>query len=184
MPARSTGFGWAPPSALIAALLPLLAGCGPARNEFAPSCPGTAILGDAADIDLYRPGGGHDLTDLIVHGRLSGIRGTCQPGSGKNQLAVTVSAVIDLTRGPAMPGRDVTVPVFLAVVDGDHIIDKHVYLMHSVFPSNLDRVTMTPGDVDLTLPISASKSGAAYAILAGFQLTSDQLDQSRRSSGQ
>lgn len=184
MPARSIGSGWTNRAVLLAVLLPVLADCGPTRNQFAPVCPGTAILGDAADLDLYRPGGGRDLTDLIVHARLAGIQGSCQPGDSKTQLAVAVSAVIELTRGPAMPGREATIPVFLAVVDGSRIIDKHVYLMHSAFPPNVDRVTLTPGEVDLTLPISINKSGAAYTILAGFQLTPQQLNQAPRASGQ
>ena len=46
---------------LTASLLPLLAGCGPARNQFAPVCPASAILGDASNIErlpaVGRPGG-------------------------------------------------------------------------------------------------------------------------------
>ena len=74
-----------------------------------------------------------------------------------------------------MPGREAEVPIFIAVTDGETILDKHVYLMHVVFPSNVDRVTLTPGDVNLVLPVTPTKSGAAYTILAGFQLTPDQI---------
>jgi hypothetical protein len=48
-----------------------------------------------------------------------------------------------------------------------------------VFPSNVDRVTLTSGE-NLLLPVTATKSGAAYTILAGFQLTPDQMTQTRR----
>ena len=93
MPARPPNLGWAPRAALIAALLPLLADCGPARNQFAPPCPRPAILGDAADLDVYRPGSAraaHDLTDLVLHARIVGMQGSCREGDSKNQLAVTV----------------------------------------------------------------------------------------------
>ena len=180
MSARLPGLG-------CALLLALLTGCGPTRNQFAPVCPGTAILGDAADLDLYRSsgqrGGGRDLTDLVVHARIASIQGNCRPGDGKNQLAVSVTVGVELTRGPAMPGRETSVPIFLAVVQNDTILDKHLYLMHSVFPSNVDRVTMTPGAVELALPITPAKSGASYSILAGFQLTPEQIEQSRRNNG-
>jgi hypothetical protein len=66
------------------------------------------------------------------------------------------------------------VPIFVAVVDGDKILDKHVYLMHASFPSNVDRVTLTPGDTSIALPATGARSGAAYTIVAGFQLTSNQ----------
>jgi hypothetical protein len=66
------------------------------------------------------------------------------------------------------------VPVFVAVTEGETILDKHVYLMRAAFPSNVDRVTLTPGEVNLLLPITTEKSGAAYTILTGFQLGPDQ----------
>ena len=181
MHARLPGSRWVVCATLTASLLPLLAACGPARNEFAPVCPNQAILGDASNINLYRPsatqGPARDLTDLVVSGRIVSIHGTCKPGDNNRQLAVAVAVNVELTRGPAMQGNGVTVPVFVAVTEGDTVLDKRGYLMHATFPSNVDRVTMTPGELDLTLPVSASKSGAAYTLLAGFQLTPDQLRQ-------
>jgi hypothetical protein len=185
MHARQPNHGWAPRAALLAALLPLLAECGPARNQFAPPCPGRAILGDAADLDLYRgssaAGAGRDLTDLVLHARIIGMQGSCMPGDRKDQLAVTVTVGVELTRGPAMPGRETDVPVFIAVTEGDTILDKRVYLMHAVFPSNVDRVTLGAGGANLVLPVTSTKSGAAYTILGGFQLTPDQMAQHQRS---
>src|SRR5258707_15617716 len=58
MPASPPTFAWAARASLAATLLPLLAGCGPARNQFAPPCPRPAFLGDAANLDLYRPASG------------------------------------------------------------------------------------------------------------------------------
>lgn len=183
MPARLPALRWAPRAALAAILLQMLSGCGPIRNQFAPPCPGSAILGDAADINIYRPsstpGGGRDLTDLVLHGRVVAIQGTCQPGDHRDQLAVSASMAVELTRGPAMQGREAIVPLFIAVVSqGDTIIDKRTYNMSAVFPSNIDRVTMTPGNINMVLPISGGKTGADYMIVAGFQLAPDQLARS------
>ena len=187
MPARPPNLGWAPRAALIAVLLALLADCGPARNQFAPACPSPAFLGDAADLDIYRPGTApdraHDLTDLVLHARIVGVNGNCREGDTKTQLATAVNILVEMTRGPAMEGRETDVPVFLAVMDGDTILDKHVYLMHATFPSNVDRVTLGTGEIDMVLPVSPTKSGAAYTVLAGFQLTPDQLQRNRRNRG-
>jgi hypothetical protein len=181
MPVRLPGPGWALRTALIATLLPLLSNCGPARNEFAPSCPGTAILGDAADFSAYR-GAGRDLTDLVLQARIVSISGNCKKDD-KNHIAVAVSIGVDLARGPGMNGREADVPIFLAIVQGDAILDKQVIRMRSIFPSNVDRVTLTPGEVDLSLPVTADKTGASYTLLAGFQLTPDQLRLNRQSGG-
>jgi hypothetical protein len=183
MPNRSPIHRWVPCVATLATLLPLLAGCGPARNQFAPACPGRAILADAADFDVYRSGtsgAGRDLTDLVLHARIVGIQGSCREGDRKNQLAVTAQIGVEVTRGPAMPGRQADVPVFVAVTEGDTILDKRAYTMRIGFPPNVDRVTLSPGDVNLVLPVTQSKSGAAYTIVTGFQLTPDQLAERRQ----
>jgi hypothetical protein len=181
---RSPKLQWVPGAARLAVLLPVLAGCGPARNQFAPPCPGQAILADAADYDAYRSGSptgvGRDLTDLVLHARIVGMQGTCREGDRKNQLAVTVQIGVEVTRGPAMSGQQADVPVFVAVANGDTILDKRAFAMRVAFPSNIDRVTLTPGDVNLVLPVTQAKTGAAYTIVAGFQLTPDQLVQRRQ----
>jgi hypothetical protein len=186
MIARQPIPGWAPHAVLVATLLlPLLSACGPARNQFAPACPRPSFLADAADLDIYRPGvapgGAHDITDLVLHARIIGVSGNCRPGDNKDQLATTVTVGVELTRGPSMQGRDIDVPVFVAVTEGETILDKRVYQVHATFPSNVDRMTFTTGEIAMTLPISSTKSGAAYSILTGFQLSPDQIIQNRRS---
>jgi hypothetical protein len=182
---RQPNPGWAPHAVLAATLLPLLAGCGPARNQFAPACPRPSFLGDAADLDIYRPGvapgGPHDVTDLVLHARIIGVTGNCRPGDNKDQLATTVNVGVELTRGPSMQGRDIDVPVFVAVTEGETILDKRVYQVHATFPSNVDRLPVSTGEIDMILPISSTKSGAAYSIITGFQLSPEQLQQNRRS---
>lgn len=167
---RPLNLQWAPRAAALLAMLLPLAECGPTRNQFAPPCPGQVILGDAADVDIRRAGS-NDLTDLVLHGRIIGMQGTCHDAGKKNLLAVSVMLGVEVTRGPAMPGREADVPVFLAVTEGQTIIDKRNVLMHVVFPSNVDRVTLTPGEMNLLLPVTPTKNGSAYTLIGGFQRT-------------
>jgi hypothetical protein len=55
--------------------------------------------------------------------------------------------------------------------------------VHVVFPPNVDRLMISSGDIDLRLPVSPAKSGAFYGIIAGFQLSPDELTTNRRTSG-
>jgi hypothetical protein len=165
-----------PRAAAFAALLPLVSACAPERDQFPPACPGTAFLTPTADLAVFRAGSnGRDLTDLMVGGRMQGIQGKCQTGAKKNTVEATVTVAAEITRGPAMPGNKVNVPVYVAVIEGDRILDKHVYNLSATFPSNVDRVTVSTPDVFMVLPVSPTKTAAAYSILAGFQLTPDQL---------
>ena len=82
-----------------------------------------------------------------------------------------------------MQGRDADVPVFLAVTEGDTVRDKKVFQLHLSFPPNVDRLTITSPDIDLDLPVSSEKSGAAYSVISGFQLTPDELAANRGAGG-
>ena len=168
-------------------LLGLLAGCGPKVNEFAPPCPSPAIIADAADIDHFRgppvPGGGNDLTDLVLHGRIVGVSGSCKQGDKKSQLLTTVNVHMELVRGPAMRGNGTDVFYFVAVTQGENILDKHVYQMPVAFSANVDRQNWAAAPVTFVLPVSVSESGAAYSILVGFQLSPDELAANRLHRG-
>jgi len=164
----------------IVLLLPILAGCGPRTNEFPPPCPNPAFLRDLSDLVRYRPGAaGRDLTDLVVRARLTALRGRCEQSS-PNTLDTLVEVNMELFRGPAMQGRRVQIPIFLAVLDGDAIVNKQVFPVDFEFPDNLDRATISTPPVALGLPVSPQKSGAAYGLIAGFQLTDDELATNRR----
>jgi hypothetical protein len=168
--------------------LPLLAvplfGCAPDRNAFAPLCPSAKLIPALADLTRYAgPGPAHDLTDLILQARVTAVNGQCKAGDDKSVLPTTVVVTISVQRGPAMQGREADVPVFLAVTEGDSIRDKKVFPVHVVFPPNVDRLAMNSGDIDLGLPISSEKSGNAYAVIAGFQLTPDELATNRKGGG-
>ena len=163
---------------LPAALLPLLAGCGSSSDAFAPPCPNVAILRDAADLQRYR-GAGRDLTDAVLNGRITGFNGSCTR-DGADTVVTTVQVGIELQRGPAAPGRQATMSYFVAVLDGDRILDKQVFNLRAEFPPNTDRLRLAGDDVELRLPVTPTKTAAAYRVQVGFQLTPVELDANRR----
>ncbi|HEY4043553.1 MAG TPA: hypothetical protein VGM32_17130 [Rhodopila sp.] len=162
-----------------------LSGCGgPGRNEFAPLCPTARLVPELAQVTRYAgPGSAHDMADLIVQARVIAVDGKCQAGDNKSILPTTVQISIGVQRGPAMHGREADIPVFLAVTEGETVRDKKVFPVHVVFPPNVDRLTMSSGEIDLGLPVSPKKSGAVYGIIAGFQLTPEELAANRRAGG-
>ncbi len=161
-------------------LLPLF-GCGPDRNEFAPICPSADLVPALADLTRYAgPGPGHDVTDLVFQAQVIAVNGSCSAGKDKSILPAKVQITLVVQRGPAMQGRDADVQVlFLAVTEGTgaHKIvrDKQILPLHLTFPPNVDRLTVTRGEIELDLPVSPDKTGASYGVISGFQLSPDEL---------
>jgi hypothetical protein len=52
------------------------------------------------------------------------------------------------------------------------------------FPANVGSVRVVSPPIDMTFPVNASKSGAAYGIIAGFQLTPEEMAANRHRLGQ
>ncbi|GAC1337357.1 MAG: hypothetical protein NVSMB18_02090 [Acetobacteraceae bacterium] len=161
-----------------ASTLPLLSGCGGSGDSFPPPCPRPSILRDANDLSRYR-GGGRDLTDNVLTGRITGLSGSCKR-DGSDSVVATVSVGIDLTRGPAAPSRIADIAYFVAVSEGDQVLDKQVFTVRAEFPSNTDRLRLSGDSVDLRLPVTEKKTAAAYQITVGFQLSPAELEVNRR----
>lgn len=168
-PLRPTAPLWSKTWTAIAALAPLLlAGCAGGDDAFPPACPTTAILRDAADLARFR-GAGRDLTDRVLVGRVTGLQGTCKRGTGT--VDTTVAVGVELTRGPAAPGRTADVSYFVAVTNGDRILDRQTFALRASFPPNTDRVSLVGDEVELRLPVTADKTATAYKVWVGFVLS-------------
>lgn len=155
-----------------------LAACGgDVPDAFAPACPGAAIVRDAADLSRYR-GAGRDLTDTVLTGRITGIEGKCAR-DGYDTVVTTVQVGMELARGPAAAGRQAELAYFVAVLEGERILDKQVFTLRATFPPNTDRLRLGGDDVELRLPVRADKTAAAYRIQVGFQLTPAELEMNR-----
>ena len=156
------------------------AGCGGAVSDrFPPACPHAGILADAADLTRYRAGaGGHDLTDMVLDGRITGVSGVCSRNGRDTDVTVAVS--MQLARGPAAGARATEVPFFVAVSRNGEVLDKQIYRVVPGFASNADRTRLTTDPVTLTLPTRPSQPGSSFDVVVGFQLTPDQVAFNRR----
>lgn len=160
-----------------ASTLPTLAGCGSAADQFAPACPRPAILRDANDITRFR-GERHDFLDTALTGRVTSISGDCKRASSRSVTA-TVSVGMELTRGPAAAGRLADIAYFVAVSQGDRVLDKQVFTLRAEFPENTDRVRLSGDSVDLALPVEPGTGAESYQVTVGFQLTPQELAYNR-----
>ena len=166
----------------VVSLLPILlalGSCGPARNQFAPACPIPGVVKPLATFARYR-GASRDVRDLIIRADITNVGGKCEPGDSKTVI-VTAQVIIDLTRGPAMDGVTYQLPLFVAVTDADAIRDKQLFALTVEFPRNVNSTRAASQEIRMELPITPEKSAAAYGVLAGFQLTPEEVAADRQS---
>lgn len=155
----------------------VLAGCDNDPDRFAPPCPQPSIPRDVGDLHRFR-GNGRDITDSVLDGRITGIQGACKR-DGRDTTVATISVGLELIRGPASTSRTADVAYFVAVSDGDTILDKRVFRLRAEFPPNTEHLRLLGDEVELRLPVSAQKTAAAYRVSAGFQLTPTELNVNR-----
>ena len=161
--------------------LALLAGC-TQPDKFAPACPQARLLPDAADLTRFN-GRGEDVADMTLNGRLTALRAECSDAGRGLVRARLLGVVMDLTRGPALQGRQVSVPLFVAVVENGQILVEKDYQVGVTFPTNVDRINVTEDTdgTEIMLPVSAQKSAAAYTLFVAFRLSAAELEYNRRS---
>jgi hypothetical protein len=165
--------------ALLLAAPLALSGCGSLgqTEQFAPVCPRLALLKDGADLTRFSPRG-HDVTDLVLDGRLVAVPANCEPGR-RGQVAASLRVTMNLTRGPAAQGRSMDVPYFVAVMHDGRIIDKQDYVARASFPENVNQITLTSDPVEMSLPADAAHPASVYQIFVSFQLTPEELATNR-----
>ena len=115
--------------AMALAAATLLGGCG-LNTGYSTSppapCPRISILADGADLTRYRPGAVQDLAAMTADARLIGFQARCDYTSRRQSVAVAVSAIFDVERGPAGGGqRTVSLPWFIAG-DGGRSVQVNV----------------------------------------------------------
>jgi hypothetical protein len=162
-----------------------LAGCGGsggvgATNAPAP-CPRVTILADGADLTLFRPSGGRDLTDMTFDARLLGFNARCDYTRRREGVNVALSAVFEVERGPAGAARRVTLPWFVAVTDAQdsQIIDRQEFTTPIDFATNVNRVRVESRPFTLNFPAD-ERLVENHNVRLSFQLTPEELDLNRR----
>ena len=117
----------------------------------------------------------------MLDGRITGLNGSCKR-DGPDTVVTAVHVGIEVSRGPAAPGRDATLAYFGAGLEGERILDKQVFQLRATFPANTDRLRLSGDDVELRLPVTPKKTAATYRIQVGFQLSPVELEANRRRS--
>ena len=173
--------------AAMAALLPLLAACASGGDEakFAPACPQLSLLRDAAELTQFAGPAGtpHDARTLLLSARITAVPATCGSG-GEGEVRARLQLQTLLQRGPAAQGDTVAVPYFIAVTEQGNVLSEHDHTLTAKFRPNVDQIRANGEQVELVVPVTSTKTAAAYHLYVGFRLTKEELAYNRQTTGQ
>lgn len=152
-----------------------LAGCGP--SERMPPCPKIFLSSDISTLTRFRPGGGHDLTDIDFQAELLGYSGSCK--YEKNKLTITLAVGFGVTRGPAS-SREARFNYFVAIPKlYPSPAAKVDFDVAYPFPQGAARGEFKD-EVEVDIPLAERNTGPSNEIYIGLQLTVEELEYNRK----
>lgn len=158
---------------LVAAMiLPVsLAGCFGSTSAETLTCPSTAAT-PGLDVAPLFSGPGRTRDDVAAAARILAVKDTCSEEKGGIRADVVVTFTI--VRGsPKVQNPQFT--YFVAVVDSaSNILNEQRFGFVAHFAGN-ESVVATNENITVHLPVKRIGAGADYGIVAGFQLTPDQI---------
>ncbi|MGE5145431.1 MAG: hypothetical protein ACM3N5_01710 [Candidatus Eiseniibacteriota bacterium] len=162
-------------SALIAALVLVLAGCSTTPSAI---CPRVGVLDQASTVTRFAPGGGTTNNDVLFRADITKVDTDCKySGSGNADLEANLRLYITAERGPALKGSVVNAEYFVVITDrGGIVLAKRTFPLKIDF-GNLEAVNLTEGTWQYFRLNRGG--GAGYEIWSGWQLSDAELQYNR-----
>jgi hypothetical protein len=174
---------WRPRPWAVVLLAAAPAACGMLKGDPPPPCPRAAIVGDVAQMTKFRLGAGRDLTDVEYAAEIRDFGGSCEYRDKNRVVSVVTTINVVAELGPAAKVRKVSVPYFVAIIDGkNNILAKATFDAAIDFPEGQRKAGVSE-ETEQRIPLPASVQGADYEVLIGLQLTPDEIDFNRRKRG-
>lgn len=159
---------------MVAALaLPvLLAGCFGKTSAETLTCPSTAAT-PGLDVAPLFSGPGRTRDDVAAAARILAVKDKC---SEENKGGIRADVVVTFTIVRASPKvQDPQFTYFVAVVDAaSNILNEQRFGFVAHFAGN-ESVVATNETITVHLPVKRVGAGQDFGIVAGFQLTPDQI---------
>lgn len=165
--------------ALAALSLLALAGCKSSR-EVVKICPRVVVLGEAADVTIFAPGG-EDEANMSYRGRVNNTFTECDIDEGVVESDITI--MFAALRGPKAPAGDftVTLPFFVTTTEVDAaVLSRQTGTVTLDFDAGSGSA-VAEIDIDgIAIPIAEGHKTINYEIVVGLSLTPEQLAYNRR----
>jgi predicted small lipoprotein YifL len=167
------GTGMKHPIAALPILLTLLAlaACGDDSDSPKFFCPAVAVLQPTGQLTEFLPAS-ENIPDEITSASITGVAGDCASEPDKHAVKVKFQVGFTATNGPANKADKLTLPYFVAIVEGERIISKQIYSIPVSFDGNASIADATSKPLTVELPDTPRNDRTQ--VLVGFQLTPEQ----------
>jgi len=165
----------------------LLAGCGLfaskeesklAERNLTRPCPPFHVAANTDHLTQFRPGPGHDLTDVRFAVDLAQAKGVCEFQGNTAKLTLTLG--FDVARGPANAGNSADFSYFVAIPSYyPKPQAKAVFPLRAIFPENASKVRVVDDNITIDLPLAPDQDAAKIDVYVGVQLDQSQLEFNR-----
>ncbi|HVA35842.1 MAG TPA: hypothetical protein VNG52_06360 [Stellaceae bacterium] len=159
---------------LVAALaLPImLAGCFGKTSGETATCPGGTATPGLDVAPQFGPGPGRTRNDVVAAARILAVKTNCSEESGG--VRVDVDVAFSIVRGsPQLQNTQFN--YFVAVVDSQSTIWNEARFVLPVHFAGGESFQATDDKITIHLPLKHPAEGSNYGVVAGFQLTPDQI---------
>ena len=161
---------------LLAALSALaLAGCTTDMDK--GLCPSGFVLAPTSSLTVFRNGAPADPSGELYTVSMSGMKTSCKFNKKTISTESDVRIMFRARRAPSSEAVTYNVPYFLAVTHhGDRIMTKKLFIAHVVFAPGAVSASFEDSIDSTVIKIARGNKIGEYEILAGLQLTQEQLD--------
>lgn len=140
-------------------------------------CPASNVLANTASLTAFKKGMEGDPSGEIYTVELTGVSLHCSFDKDEGTTDSDVVLSFRARRAPSGEAANYTVPYYLAtMLNGAAIIDKHIYATVFTFQPGEATTTFTAEVPSTVIHFANGKKPYEYGLLAGLQLTREQLD--------
>ena len=163
-------------STLLAVLSALaLAGCTTDMDK--GLCPSAFVLAPTSSLTVFRNGAPADPSGELYTVSMSGMKTSCKFNKKTTSTESEVRIMFRAKRAPSNEAGTYNVPYFLAVTHhGDRIMTKKLFIAHIAFAPGAVSASLEDSIDSTVIKIARGNKIGEYEILAGLQLTQEQLD--------
>jgi hypothetical protein len=157
----------------------LLAGCQSAAQK--ANCPAANVLANASSLTAFKANMEGNPAAEAYTVQMIGLQSSCSFDKDEGTTDTDLELTFRATRAVGGDGGHYTAPYFVTtLIDGATVVKKDMKAIVFDFAAGQTTVTFNESVPDVLIKMDNGKRPYQYGLLAGFQLTREQLDYNKR----